>query len=200
MASKKRKRPGRAKAYKRREEAEDSDLKAKMQSLGAKLGQLESREFWRTHLKWPKFIRKPRIRFTMPRLSGTLPIPNRTIMFFLALILVGFSLAGGAYDMVSKTTGKIAVGYDTSVHPPRPIFFIEGIHDQFLLEGIIAFAVVMCGFLGFMFIHQSTKHFYRPKFSYMLFAVGIGLLIFSFISMTSIILNGKEINMYSPNW
>ncbi|MHA1129769.1 MAG: hypothetical protein ACTSQI_01230 [Candidatus Helarchaeota archaeon] len=200
MEAKKQTTSKRTKSYKKKQEPDKSDLKAKLHNLSDKLGQLESRAFWRTHLKWPKFIRKPRIRFSMPRLSGTLPIPNRTIMFVIALFLVGFSIAGGAYDMVSKTTGKIAIGYDTNSHPPRPIFFINGMNDQFMLEGIIAFTIILCGFLGFIFIHQSTKHFYRPKYSYILFTVGIGLLLFAFISMTSIALNGKNLNMYSQRW
>ncbi len=185
---------------KRKIESEENDFKIKIKNITAKLSQLEKRDFWYYHLPWPKFLRKPRIRFVAPRISGSFPIPNRTIMFVIALFLVGFSIAGGAYDIVSKSTGKIAVGYDTSVQPARAIFFYQGIHDQFMLEGIIAFALICCGFIGFLFIHQSTKHFYRPKYSYMLFAVGIGLILFSFFSMTMIVLNGKNINMYSPRF
>ena len=118
--------------------------------------------------------------------------------FLISVFLLLFSVV----TSYSQTTGKIAVGYDTSVHPPRPIFFLEGIHDQFMLEGIIAFALIMCGFLGFLSIHQSTKHFYRPKYSYMLFTVGIAMIFFAFFSMTMIVLNdgAKDINMYSPRF
>ena len=151
MESKKRK-SQRSKSSKRKQVPEKADFKTKLKNFGSKFGQLERREFWYSHLPWPKFFRKPRIRFTAPRISGSFPIPSRNIMFVLSLFLVGFSIAGGAYDIISKTTGKIAVGYDTSVHPPRPIFFLEGIHDQFMLEGIIAFALIICGFIGFLFI------------------------------------------------
>ncbi len=192
--------PKKAKYYKRKELPEKKDLKAKLNAVRNKLGQLEKREFWYSHLPWLKFLRKPKIRFVAPRISGTMPIPNRTLMFGIALILVGFSIACGAYDIVSKSTGRIAVGYDTSVQPARPIFFMDGMHDQFLLEGIIAFAIIMCGMIGFLFIHQSTKHFYRPKYSYMLFALGIGLLIFSFFSMTYIIIVEKGVTMYGPKF
>ncbi|MFX1297970.1 MAG: hypothetical protein ACFFD2_24365 [Promethearchaeota archaeon] len=202
MEVKKQKKPKRVKAYKRKPAPEKLDFKTKLRNFGAKLGQLEKRAFWYSHLPWPKFLRKPRMRFVAPRINRTIPIPSRNIMFVLALIFVGFSIAGGAYDLVNKTYGKIAVGYDNSVHPPRPVFFLEGIHDQFMLEGIIAFALIVCGFIGFLFIHQSTKHFYRPKYSYMLFALGIGLLFFSFITMTMIIVgeDAKNINMYSPKF
>ena len=176
------------------------DLKTKLTNIGKKLSQLEKKEFWHSHLPWPKFLRKPKIRFTPPRINRTLPIPSRNIMFVLALFLVGFSIAGGAYDIISKTTGKIAVGYDTSVSPPRPIFFYSGIHDQFMLEGIIAFSLIICGLIGFLFIHQSTKHFYRPKYSYMLLLVGIALLMFAVFSLQSIVIYGKGIHLYSPRF
>lgn len=195
MSAKKQKGPRKAK-YK--QVPEKSNVKNKLEGLGEKLGQLEKREFWHSHLPWPKFLRKPKIRFVAPHISRTIPIPNRSVMFAIALILVAYSLAGGAYDIVSKTTGKIAIGYDTSTDPATPIFFYSGLHDQFLLEGIIGFSIILMGLIGFLFIHQSTKHFYRPKYSYMLFAVGVGLLFFSFIAITMIIEEGKGINMYNP--
>jgi len=186
------------KNYKRKQVREEKpDFQTKLKDIGKKLGQLEKKEFWYAHLPFPKFIRKPRIRFTPPRINPAVPIPNRIIMFIISLFLVGFSIAGGAYDMVSKTTGRIAVGYDTSTHPATPIFFYEGLHDQFLLEGIIAFSLILMGFIGFMFIHQSTKHFYRPKYSYMLFAVGIVLILFAVFSLQSIVVNQKGVNLYS---
>ncbi|NVM28316.1 MAG: hypothetical protein HWN65_05700 [Candidatus Helarchaeota archaeon] len=198
MVTKKQKKPKRGKSYKRTQVPEKPSLKTKVENLGSRLTQLEKKEFWHSHLPWPKFLRKPRIRFVAPRISRTLPIPSRNVMFVLALILVGFSLAGGAYDLTSKTYGKIPVGYDTSVEPARPVFFVSGLHDQFFLEGIIAFLLIILGFVGFLFIHQSTKHFYRPKYSYMLFSVGIGFLFFSFIAMLLIVNKGKGLTMYSP--
>jgi hypothetical protein len=200
MESSKQKPPKKARFYKKRQEPEKSDLKAKLRTIRDKLGQLETKEFWHSHLPWPRFLRKPKIRFEAPRINRTIPIPNRTIMFCLSLILVCFSIAGGAYDMVSKSVGKIAIGYDTSVTPPRPIFFYGGMNDQFMLEGIIAFALIICGFIGFLFIHQSTKHFYRPKYSYMLFAVGIVLLLFAVFSLQSILIHGKGTHLYSSSF
>ena len=178
---------------------EKTGLKATFEKLGQRLGQLEKKEFWHSHLPWPKFLRKPRIRFSLPRINRTFPIPNRTVMFVLALILVGFSIAGGAYDIISTTTGRMAVGY-TGGENPQAIFFYTGMHDQFFLEGIIAFALISMGFIGFLFIHQSTKHFYRPKYSYMLFSVGIALIFMAFIFMNLIVTgeDGKDITMYSP--
>lgn len=186
------------KNYKQKQGKEEKpDFETKLKEIGKKLGQLETKEFWYAHLPFPKFLRKPRIRFTPPRINPSVPIPNRIIMFVFSLFLVGFSIACGAYDIVSTTTGKIAVGYDTSTHPATPIFFYESLNDQFMLEGIIAFAIILMGFAGFMFIHQSTKHFYRPKYSYMLFAVGIVLILFAVFSLQSIVINEKGINLYS---
>jgi uncharacterized membrane protein YidH (DUF202 family) len=187
------------KNYKRKQVREEKpDFQTKLKDIGKKLGQLEKKEFWYAHLPFPKFIRKPRIRFNPPRINPTVPIPNRLFMFAFSLILVGFSIAGGAYDLVSTNLGKIAVGYDTSTDPPTPIFFYKSLNDQFMLEGLIAFALIMMGFIGFMFIHQSTKHFYRPKYSYMLFAVGIVLILFAVFSLQSIVVHNKGVNLYSP--
>jgi hypothetical protein len=187
------------KNYKRKQVTEEkSDFETKLKDLGKKLGQLEKKEFWYAHLPFPKFLRKPRIRFTPPRINPTVPIPNRILMFLFSLIIVGFSIAGGAYDLISTNLGKIAVGYDTSTSPPTPIFFYQSINDQFMLEGIIAFALIGMGFIGFMFIHQSTKHFYRPKYSYMLFAIGIVLILFAVFSLQSIVIHEKGVNLYSP--
>lgn len=200
MESKKQSAGNKIQNYKRKqvkEVPEKNDLASKLKVMRKKLGQLETREFWYNHLPFPKFLRKPRIRFSPPRINPTVPIPNRIIMFVLSLFLVGFSIAGGAYDMVSKTTGRIAVGYDTSTHPATPIFFYNSLNDQFFLEGIIAFLLIICGFIGFLFIHQSTKHFYRPKYSYMLLAIGIILVFFAVFSLQSIVIHQKGTHLYS---
>lgn len=191
------------KNYKRKQAREEKpDIQTKLKFLGKKLGQLEKKEFWYAHLPFPKFLRKPRMRFTPPRINRTIPIPNRTIMFIFALALVGFSVAGGAYIMVSTNVGKIAVGYTySSSGPPIPDFFIDSLNDQYMLEGIIAFALIIMGFIGFMFIHQSTKHFYRPKYSYMLFATGIVLILFAVFALQTIAVNEKSppnFHWYSP--
>ncbi|HUX99571.1 MAG TPA: hypothetical protein VMV49_08465 [Candidatus Deferrimicrobium sp.] len=200
MESPKQKPPKKARFYKKKQETEKSDFKTKLKKIGNKLGQLEKKEFWHSHLPWPRILRKPKIRFEAPRINRTIPIPSRNVMFVLALIIVCFSLAGGAYDLVSKTVGKIAIGYDTSFTPPKPIFFYSGMHDQFMLEGFIAFALIICGFIGFLFVHQSTKHFYRPKYSYMLFALGIVLVLFAVFSLQSIFINGKGVHLYSSTF
>jgi len=189
--------------YKRkklRELPEKTDFTSKLKEIGRKLSRLEKKDFWYAHLPFPKFLRKPRIRFTPPHINPRIPIPNRIIMFVFALVLVAISIAGISYDIVSKSTGQMAVGYDTSTHPATPIFFYNSLNDQFMLEGFIAFALILCGFIGFLFIHQSTKHFYRPKYSYMLFAIGIVLIFFSVFVLQSIVVHDKSIHLYSDKY
>ncbi|NVM55041.1 MAG: hypothetical protein HWN66_15150 [Candidatus Helarchaeota archaeon] len=186
----------RAGANRKNQKAKHSSFGHKLQKLKIKLNKLEKRKFWKAHLFWPKFLRKPKIRFLSSRLKIQIPIPNRTFMFVISLVLVAFSIAGGAYNIVNKTMPPL--GYnDPTNGPPHPDFFYPDMNKQYLLEGIIGFALIFVGFVGLIFIHQSTKHFYRPNYSYMLLTIGIGLMLFSFFSLVRIVTIEKQIEMYS---
>ncbi len=164
-------------------------IQANLKKVKDKFRQLEKREFWTIHLTWPKFLRRPKIRFNSYKFKFSLPVPNRMGMFILAIVLIGFSLAGGAYNLVNNSV--------TFVADPQPTWFYpKEVNEQFVLEGLIGFLLIFVGFLGFFFVHQSSKHFYHPRYSYMLFAVGITLISFAFYSLTRIMQLGKMIEMY----
>lgn len=125
-------------------------------------------------LWWPKFIRKPRLRLRMPQFRGV-RMPSKWIFFAIVLIIYYFIVSGSIFSL--------------SYQPP-PFGGTEealrilwpGLSRQFLLEGIVGGIMYLIGFIGFYFMYHSTRHIYRPRYSQMLLAIGIVLILVSFIT------------------
>ncbi len=125
-------------------------------------------------LWWPKFIRKPRLRLTRPSL-GEVQMPSKWIFFAIVLGIYYFVASGGMYTLsytplpIIQTQSGIL-----SIYP--------GIHRQLLIEGIVGGALYFIGFIGFYLMYQSTRNIYRPRYSQMMIASGLLLILVSFFA------------------
>ncbi|MHA1300296.1 MAG: hypothetical protein ACTSO9_12815 [Candidatus Helarchaeota archaeon] len=148
-------------------------------------------------LLWPeKIIHKPRLKFELPR-APKIPVPSRDIVFGFFLILFAFLIAGFLYDITRNT---IPLNYKQEDQTKRiiPQFFWVDMHEQFAIEGIIASVVIMIGAFGVIFIYQSTKNFYRPNSAYAYLAVGVALIILSFV-IVEWMMGQKGVKLYSAD-
>jgi len=126
-------------------------------------------------LWWPKFIRKPRLRLRMPQFRGV-RTPSKWIFFAIVLVIYYFIVSGSIFSL--------------SYQPPPfggtenegLLILYRGLSRQFLLEGIVGGIMYLIGFVGFYFMYHSTRHIYRPRYSQMLLAIGIVLILVSFIT------------------
>ena len=126
-------------------------------------------------LWWPKFIRKPRLRLRMPQFRGV-RMPSKWIFFISVLVIYYFIVSGSIFSLSYQPPpfgGTEDQGLD---------ILYTGLSRQFLLEGIVGGIMYLIGFVGFYFMYHSTRHIYRPRYSQMLLAIGIVLILVSFIT------------------
>jgi hypothetical protein len=126
-------------------------------------------------LWWPKFIRKPRLRLRLPQFRAV-RLPVKWVLFAIVLVVYYFVVSGGMFTL-------------SYVPPPfgssggeQLLLLWPGVSRQFLLEGVVGGIMYLVGFIGFYFMYHSTRHIYRPRYSQMLLAIGIVLILVSFLT------------------
>ncbi|MFW9935300.1 MAG: hypothetical protein ACFFDU_07335 [Candidatus Thorarchaeota archaeon] len=125
-------------------------------------------------LWWPKFIRKPRLKLRRPQF-GELRLPSKWILFGIILVVYYFVVSGGMFVLSYETQPVIDTGEIILTLYP-------GIHRQLLIEGIVGGALYFVGFVGFYVMYQSTRNIYRPRYSQMMLAIGLVLVLISFFA------------------
>lgn len=123
-------------------------------------------------LWWPKFIRKPRLRLRTPRFREV-ALPSKWIFFAIVLGVYYFVVSGGLFTISYQPEPFLNTGQG-------PLLLYPSIHRQLLVEGIVGGLLYFVGFLGFYFMYQSTRHIYRPRYSQMILASGLVLILISF--------------------
>lgn len=126
-------------------------------------------------LWWPRFIRKPRLRLSKPQF-GEIRMPSKWIFFAFALGIYYFIASGGMFTL-SYTPQPIL-----PIQGGPPLTLYPGLHRQLLIEGIVGGAVYFIGFAGFYLMYQSTRNIYRPRYSQMMLAAGLVLILISFFA------------------
>jgi hypothetical protein len=93
-----------------------------------------------------------------------------------------FLLGGGIYTITTK-------GIPTSWYYNNKFYFLSpfGISEQFIADTVISVMLYLMGFAGLLTIYQSTRNASKPRQAYMLMAVGISLVLLSYIFLESAI-------------
>lgn len=186
----KKKKPNISKSKSKKEVEEKKGFKRSLKSLGKK-------SWYQQNLPWPeRLIRKPKIKIQIPK-APKIPVPSRNVVFGIFFIFFAFIIAGLLYDITRNT---IPLNYKQEDQTKRiiPVFFWADLHEQFAIEGVVASIVVLIGACGVLFIYQSTRHFYRPKSAYSYLAVGIALILLSFVLIEYFIAQ-KGVKLYSAD-
>ncbi|MFX1474129.1 MAG: hypothetical protein ACFFCO_01460 [Promethearchaeota archaeon] len=103
-------------------------------------------------------------------------MPSKWIFFFIILGVYYFVVSGSFYTLTTQnvqTLGTTGTGSVTLI--------LQGIHRQYILEGVVGGMFYFIGFLGFYFAYQSTRHVYRPRYAQMMLAIGWALIFLSFL-------------------
>jgi len=125
-------------------------------------------------LWWPKFIRKPRLKLRRPQF-GELRMPSKWILFAIVLVVYYFVVSGGMFVLSYETQPVIDTGQEILTLYP-------GLNRQLLIEGIVGGVIYFIGFAGFYIMYQSTRNIYRPRYSQMMLAIGLVLILISFFA------------------
>jgi len=100
--------------------------------------------------------------------------PSTLILSIIAIAVAVFLFGGGLYDIIMKPLPALYYG-------GRFYFLYPELGSQFIYDSIIAMTLYSLGIAGLIAIYQSTKYAYKPRQAYMMFLVGIGLLLLAYI-------------------
>ncbi len=103
--------------------------------------------------------------------------------FTLALVAVAvtiFLLGGGLYSIIVKP-------YPAVYYGGRFLFVYPQLSEQFVSDSMIAMILLSLGVIGLAFMYQSTKYALKPRQAYMMFIVGVFLLIIAYASIEAIL-------------
>jgi len=100
--------------------------------------------------------------------------PSSLIISILAIAIAIFLLGGGLYDIIMKP-------YPAVYYSGRFIFLYPQLSEQFITDSIVVITLYTLGFVGLVAIYQSTKYAYKPRQAYMMFLVGLSLLLIAYV-------------------
>ena len=125
-------------------------------------------------------LRKPKLKF--PKLTSrrlSVPMPARTLVIIGIYIILFLLQTGVVYLIYQDEKGQaLALGSGSG---GDAIFLYPSIHDQFILEGIVAsFLIFLCS-SGFLMLYQASKHLYNRKIAMRILIIGFITIIVSFI-------------------
>ncbi|MFX1315314.1 MAG: hypothetical protein ACFE9T_05585 [Promethearchaeota archaeon] len=122
-------------------------------------------------------LRKPKInfpKFRFPRLS--LPMPSKYLNIVIVYIFLFILQTGVVYFMIRKPP---ALGSESG--GGNPIFIYPNLHESFIIEGIVASMLIFFCSTGFVFLYQASKHVYNKSLALRILAIGIIMVIITFI-------------------
>ncbi|TFG19776.1 MAG: hypothetical protein EU530_05200 [Promethearchaeota archaeon] len=137
-------------------------------------------------------IRIPYIDF--PDFKGRnldIPTPSRNVLLGLIYIFLFWLMMGGVYLMIPDSSGNTPLALGANPQG-EPIWIYPRITDAFVIESIVAGAVIFIGAIGFIILYQSTKHIYNTRYARLLIAVGFILATVTFIILQYIIIQAKS--------
>ena len=122
------------------------------------------------------------LSFSLNRLYNRISTakPSTLIVSTLAIAFAVFLFGGGLYDLVVKP--QPAVYYKGQF-----IFLYPQLSEQFISDSIVATILYSFGIIGLIVMYQSTRYAYKPRQAYMMFIVGIILLLIAYIFLEATI-------------
>ncbi len=122
-------------------------------------------------------IKKPRINF--PDLTAghkiNLPTPSKAVGLILIYIML-FILQAGFLYVIYRNPPAIGANQDGEA-----VFFYPGIHDQYIIEGVVASIIIFLASTGYIFLYQASKYIYDRNMALKILALGFLLIIITFI-------------------
>ena len=100
--------------------------------------------------------------------------PSTLILAVIAISAAIFLFGGGLYDIIMKPLPSVYYG-------GRFIFLYPQLSEQFISDSIVSISLYTLGVVGLITMYQSTKYAYKPRQAYMMFIIGVVLLMIAYI-------------------
>lgn len=107
--------------------------------------------------------------------------PSTFIFSVIAIAVAVFLFGGGLYNIIMK---------------PYPAVYMQGkgflflyphLSEQFVTDSLVAIILYSLGIFGLIALYQSTKYAYKPRQAYMMFLVGVVLLLIAYVFLEATI-------------
>ena len=137
----------------------------------------------RTPWVFGKALRKPKIlfpRIRKPRMG--IPLPGKSIAV-MGVYVILFLLQTGIVYLVFREVP--ALGSNPS--DGSPMFLYPDINESFIIEGVVASIFIFMCSIGFILLYQASKFVYNKSVAVRYLAVGIILILASFITLQAMI-------------
>lgn len=100
--------------------------------------------------------------------------PSTFILSVLTIATAIFLFGGGLYNLIVKPYPAIYSGGRFILIDPR-------LSEQFIADSVVATILYALGTIGLVVIYQSTKYAYNPRQAYMMFMVGVVLILLAYV-------------------
>jgi hypothetical protein len=137
----------------------------------------------RTPWVFGKAFRKPKIlspSLNKPRMG--IPLPGKSIAVAGVYIIL-FLLQTGIVYLIFRDVP--ALGSDPQ--SGTPMFLYPDINESFIIEGVVASIFIFMCSIGFILLYQASKFVYNKSVAVRYLAVGILLILASFITLQAMI-------------
>ncbi|MGB9959505.1 MAG: hypothetical protein ACPLKQ_03160 [Candidatus Bathyarchaeales archaeon] len=119
--------------------------------------------------------------YSMQRLQRRISTikPSNFVLAGIAIAFAVFLFGGGLYSIIVKP-------YPAVYYGGRFLFVYPQLSEQFISDSLIAMILYAMGIVGLATMYQSTKYAYKPRQAYLMFLVGVALLIIAYVSVEAI--------------
>jgi len=101
-------------------------------------------------------------------------------MSAIVIAILVFLFGGGLYNLIIRPYSAPYSGGTFILVDPR-------LSEQFLADSIVATILFTLGTVGLLAVYQSTQYSYKPRQAYMMFLVGVVLLLMAYVSLEVIL-------------
>lgn len=140
----------------------------------------------------PLNIRIPKVKYpSLEDKNLDIPTPSKNILLGAIFVFLFWLLMGGVYLAIPDSSGNLPIALGAN-RQGDPVWVYPSINDAFVIESIVAAAIIFIGAVGFLILYQSTKYLYNPSYAQKLIAVGLVMAVISFTLLQYIVMERKS--------
>ncbi len=106
--------------------------------------------------------------------------PSALMLSAVVISLAIFLFGGGLYNLIRRPLPSAYAG-------GRFLFLFPQLSEQFVTDSMVATILYSLGIIGAISIYQSTKYAYKPRQAYLMFLMGVALLLIAYVFLEAAI-------------
>ncbi|MGB9740566.1 MAG: hypothetical protein ACP5IM_02125 [Candidatus Bathyarchaeia archaeon] len=100
--------------------------------------------------------------------------PSSLALSVMAIAVAVFLFGGGLYNIIMKP-------YPAVYYGGRFYFLYPELGSQFIFDSLVSMILYGLGIVGLIIMYQSTKYAYKPRQAYMMFLIGVALILIAYV-------------------